>query len=203
MPITINPEWQQLAVYAVGAALLLVLLFNIPYVGRIFRALFSFAILAFCLFTLFQHAPFDPNLARLTERLGIDGQQVSGDEVRIRLSSDGHFWARAKVNGIERLMLIDSVTALSTETARRALVEEQACLFPVLLRTANGSVRASTGNVERLELGGIEARDLKVVISPALGRIDILGMNFLSELASWRVEGRTLILVPREGGGEG
>src|SRR3546814_2940963 len=45
-------------------------------------------------------------------------------------------------------------------------------------------------------LGGITARDLKVVISPALGDIDVLGMNFLSQLASWRVEGRTLILVP-------
>src|SRR3546814_4577440 len=42
-------------------------------------------------------------------------------------------------------------------------------------------------------LGGITARDLKVAISPALGDIDVLGMNFLSQLASWRVEGRTLI----------
>src|SRR3546814_12173135 len=45
-------------------------------------------------------------------------------------------------------------------------------------------------------LGGITARDLKVALSPALGDIDVLGMNFLSQLASWRVEGRTLILVP-------
>ena len=40
------------------------------------------------------------------------------------------------------------------------------------------------------------------MISPALGTIDILGMNFLSQLASWRVEDRTLILVPRAAGEE-
>ena len=41
MPITTNPEWQQLAIYAVAGALLLFVLFRIPYVGRFFRALFS------------------------------------------------------------------------------------------------------------------------------------------------------------------
>src|SRR3546814_19468098 len=66
------------------------------------------------------------------------------------------------------------------------------------MRTANGTVRAETGVVDRLDLGGIEASNLKVVISPALGTIDVLGMNFLSQLASWRVEGRTLILIPHK-----
>jgi aspartyl protease family protein len=65
------------------------------------------------------------------------------------------------------------------------------------MRTANGTVRAAAGTVERLEIGGIEARRLKVVISSGLGDTDVLGMNFLSELSSWRVEGRTLILVPK------
>ena len=39
-------------------------------------------------------------------------------------------------------------------------------------------------------------RDLAVVVSPAFGDIDVLGMNFLSRLKSWRVEGQTLILTP-------
>jgi len=38
---------------------------------------------------------------------------------------------------------------------------------------------------------------LKAVISPALGPVDILGMNFLSQMESWRVEGRVLILTPK------
>lgn len=60
MPITTNPEWLQLALYAAGAALLLILLFNIPYVGRVLRGLVSFALLAFCLFVIFQRLPSTP-----------------------------------------------------------------------------------------------------------------------------------------------
>jgi aspartyl protease family protein len=51
--------------------------------------------------------------------------------------------------------------------------------------------------VRDLKLGDIVARDLPVVVSPAFGDTDVLGMNFLSQLKSWRVEGRTLILTPK------
>ena len=201
MSVSTIPEWQQLALYAVGAALALVVLFNIPFLGRIFRSLFSVAILAFMVFVLLQQAPYDPTLSRWTERLGLSTQQVVGDEVRIRLASDGHFWARVTINGNEQRMMIDSgatITALSAETARQAGVGKELAIAPVMLRTANGVVRADTGTVERLQIEGIEARNLKVVISPAFGGTSVLGMNFLSQLASWRVEKDTLVLVPAE-----
>ena len=191
---------QDLAIYAVGAALILVILFKIPYVGRVFRALFSFALLAFGIFLVLQQAPFDPNLSRITASLGLDRQEVVGDEVRIPMGRDGHFWAKVKLNGTERRMLVDSgatVTALSEATANEAGVEADATLVPLLMKTANGTVRADAGTLDRLTIGAIEARGLKVVISPALGDTDILGMNFLSQLQSWRVEDRTLILSPR------
>ena len=201
MSVSTIPEWQQLALYAVGAALALVVLFNIPFLGRIIRSLFSVAILAFMVFVLLQQAPYDPTLSRWTERLGLSTQQVVGDEVRIRLASDGHFWARVTINGNEQRMMIDSgatITALSAETARQAGVGKELAIAPVMLRTANGVVRADTGTVERLQIEGIEARNLKVVISPAFGGTSVLGMNFLSQLASWRVEKDTLVLVPAE-----
>lgn len=201
MSVSTIPEWQQLALYAVAAALALVVLFNIPFLGRIIRSLFSVAILAFMVFVLLQQAPYDPTLSRWTERLGLSTQQVVGDEVRIRLASVGHFWARVTINGNEQRMMIDSgatITALSAETARQAGVGKELAIAPVMLRTANGVVRADTGTVERLQIEGIEARNLKVVISPAFGGTSVLGMNFLSQLASWRVEKDTLVLVPAE-----
>lgn len=194
-----NPEWQQLAVYAVGAAVILIIVFRIPYVGRVLSTLFSIGMLALCLFLVFQQAPYIPGMARVTESLGIDGQAVAGDEVRIRMSPDGHFWARATINGLEQRMLIDSgatITALSDRTARAASVDVRPNVVPLILRTANGTVRATTATVDTLRLGAITARNLNVVTTPALGDTDVLGMNFLSQLASWRVEGRTLILVP-------
>ena len=196
-----NLSAQTLAIYAVGAALVLVILFKIPYVGRVFRALFSFALLAVGIFLILQQAPFDPNLSRLTASLGLDKQQVVGEEVRIQMGRDGHFWAEVELNGIEQRMLVDSgatVTALSQTTAAKAGVTADATLVPLIMKTANGTVRADAGTLERLTIVTIEARKLKVVISPGLGDTDVLGMNFLSALKSWRVEGRTLILVPED-----
>lgn len=193
------PDWTQIVLYAVGGALLLMLLFRLPVVGRALRFLFSLALLAAALFILVQQAPFHPQLGRMSERLGLDPQVVSGREVRIRMSADGHFWASATLNGVKRRMLIDSgatVTAISEKTAAAAGVDFEAGLAPVVLKTANGMAPARTGSIEELRLGNILARDLKVVVSPTLGDLDVIGMNLLSKLASWRVEGRTLVLVP-------
>ena len=206
MSIATLPQWQHVALYAVGAAIVLTLVFRIPFIGRLLRALFSLAILAACLFMLFQQAPFDPRIAKLTERLGLDSQSVAGTEVRIRMSPDGHFWARATIDGVERRMLVDSgatITALSSRTAQRASIDLGQSLIPVMMRTANGTVRAETGRIRLLRLGDIEARDLPVVVTPALGEVDILGMNFLTQLESWRVEGRTLIMMPGKVSGDG
>jgi aspartyl protease family protein len=199
MPIATAPDWQQIALYAVGGALLLMILFRLPVVGRLLRFAFSLGLAALALFLLLQQAPYQPELARLTGAFGLDSQQVAGGEVRIRMAADGHFWADATLNGVRRRMLIDSgatVTAISDRTAAAAGVDSETGLVPVILKTANGLARARTGSVEALHLGNIVARDLKVVVSPAFGDLDVIGMNFLSRLESWRVEGRTLILVP-------
>ena len=199
MPVSTVPEWQHLAIYAVGAALILMLLARVPVLGKIVRFGFSLALLAFFIFILMQQAPYHPGLARLTGQLGLDSQTVAGKGLRVPMSSDGHFWVTASINGVKRRMLIDSgatVTAISTRTARAAGIDTGSSLTPVVLRTENGAAPAETGTIDELRAGNIVARNLKVVTSPGLGDLDVLGMNFLSKLESWRVEGGTLILVP-------
>jgi aspartyl protease family protein len=194
-----TPEWQHFALYALGAAVIIMALQRIPVIGRLIRVVFSLGLLAFLIFVVLQQAPYQPELARLTQSLGLDDQQVAGKELRVRMSPDGHFWALASVNGIQRRMLIDSgatVTAVSSQTAREAKIDAGTGLAPVVLRTANGAARAETGSIDELRVGNIVAHNLKVVTSPGLGNLDVLGMNFLSKLESWRVEGRTLVLVP-------
>jgi aspartyl protease family protein len=65
------------------------------------------------------------------------------------------------------------------------------------LTTANGMVFARTSSVAKLELGSIIAKDLRVVVAPEFGDTDVLGMNFLSRLKSWRVEDSMLVLEPK------
>jgi len=196
---TAFPEWQHLALYAVGAALIVMLLQRIPVVGRIIRFAISLGLFAFLIFILLQQAPYQPELSRLTTRLGLDNQQVSGRELQVKMAPDGHFWVIANINGVKARMLVDSgatVTALSQQTAQEASVETGTGIAPVMLRTANGVAPAKTGSIEELKVGNIVARNLRIVTAPGLGELDVLGMNFLSRLDSWRVEGQTLILVP-------
>lgn len=142
---------------------------------------------------------FDPYLARIASALKLEDQTVSGKETRIRMAPDGHFWARVRLDGVPRRMLVDSgatVTALSSGTAEAAGLKVRKSMFPMIIQTANGSIPAEVSEVQELTLGDVAARDLPVVVSPAFGETDVLGMNFLSRLKSWRVEGRTLILTP-------
>ena len=167
---------------------------------RVVTMLASWGVLiALLLFVVAQRGRFDPVMARLSSLLKLDDQEVVGQEVRVRMAADGHFWATARLGGVSRRMLIDSgatVTALSTQTAAAMGLEVSKPMFPLLIQTANGQISAETATVGELKLGNVTARDLPVVVSPAFGDTDVLGMNFLSRLKSWRVEGRTLILTP-------
>ena len=157
------------------------------------------ALIVLLLFLVGQRGKFDPYLSRVAAILKLDDQQVVGKEVRIAMSGDGHFWARVRIGGVDRRMLVDSgatITALSTRTASAAGLKVERPIFPLLIQTANGQISADTADVPELRLGNIVARDLSVVVSPAFGETDVLGMNFLSRLKSWRVEGRTLVLTP-------
>jgi len=126
-------------------------------------------------------------------------QSVVGSEVRIPMADDGHFWARATINGVERVMLVDSgatITALSTTTAAAAKIDLDGMAPPAVVSTANGSVTGRSASIAKLQVGGITATDLPTIVAPEFGDQDVLGMNFLSRLKSWRVEGKTLILTP-------
>ena len=125
-------------------------------------------------------------------------QRVSGGETRIRQDADGHFYADAEIDGVKRRMLIDSgatTTALSVGTAKALGLDLNESPFAALIQTANGRVAADTARVKELSVGSIRMRDLGVVVSPAFGDTDVLGMNFLSRLASWHVDGQTLVMT--------
>ncbi|MEH6700472.1 retropepsin-like aspartic protease family protein [Parasphingorhabdus sp.] len=133
------------------------------------------------------------------EVTGSHQQIVIGDTLRIRQSADGHFWANATVNQLPVRFLIDSgatTTAMTLRTAQNAGIEISDSPFPIILSTANGSVEAQRGQIQSLRIGSMVAKDLPVVVAEEFGDANVIGMNFLSELKSWRVEGREMILEP-------
>lgn len=120
-----------------------------------------------------------------------------GAELRIPMSIDGHFWIEGRINGEPVKFLIDSgatMTTIGTQTARRAAV----AVSPTpdqIVRTGNGIIQVSSGRARRLEVGSIERTDFAVHVAGE-DELNVLGMNFLSSLRRWGVEGRWLVLVP-------
>ncbi|HEU0067006.1 MAG TPA: TIGR02281 family clan AA aspartic protease [Sphingomonas sp.] len=172
---------------------------RVPVLGTLVSLVTWVGVIGLLIVALGQQSTISPYLDRAMRALKIGGQEVVGTDLHIRMAPDGHFWVRARFGGVERRMLIDSgatQTALSTATAAAAGLTVRDPAIPILMRTANGTVVAQTATIPELRMGSIVARDLAVVVAPGLGDTDVIGMNLLSRLKSWRVEEQVLILVP-------
>jgi len=133
---------------------------------------------------------------RLLVETGGGVEQRAPGEVRIRQALDGHFWVTAEVNGQSVRFLVDSgatTTSLSRDTAERVGIVPSSG-FQAMVQTANGVVMVDRGRAGTIAVGGIARRDVAVHISEAFGDTNVIGMNFLSTLSGWSVEGRTLVL---------
>jgi len=144
---------------------------------------------------------FRDDLGYVAQRLRSEatGEPVTaGREVRIPMAIDGHFWVDARLNGQKVKFLVDSgatMTTIGTETARQAGIEASPQRNQIV-RTGNGIIKVATGRADTLEVGPIERQGMNVHIAGTDADLNVLGMNFLSSLQRWGVEGRWLILEP-------
>ena len=142
---------------------------------------------------------FRDDFGYLAQRLKAEavGTPVNeGRETRIPMAIDGHFWVNARVNGHDVKFLVDSgatMTTVDRETAEEAgiQVSQRRDQF---VRTGNGVIRVSSGRADELSVGDIVRRDVGVQVADN-DDLNVLGMNYLSTLSRWGVEGRWLILV--------
>jgi aspartyl protease family protein len=122
---------------------------------------------------------------------------LQGRETRIPMAIDGHFWVDGKVNGQDIKFLVDSgatMTTIDLPTAERAGVS-MSPRADEYVRTGNGIIRVRSGRADTLKVGGITRSDVGVQIADN-DDLNVLGMNFLSSLSRWGVEGRWLVLEP-------
>jgi aspartyl protease family protein len=61
------------------------------------------------------------------------------------------------------------------------------------VRTGNGFIKVARGTAQQLEIATIERDNIRLHIVDG-DDMNVLGMNFLSTLTRWSVEGRWLIL---------
>jgi aspartyl protease family protein len=142
---------------------------------------------------------FRDNLGWVAQRLKAEavGTPVEqGRETRIPMAIDGHFWVTAKLNGRAVKFLVDSgatTTTIDLDTAKAAGVKVSA-RRDQYVRTGNGVIRVSSGRADDLTIGGITRRNVGLEIADN-DDLNVLGMNYLSSLSRWGVEGRWLVMV--------
>lgn len=141
---------------------------------------------------------FRDDLGYLGQRLKteVTGEPIAvGATLRVPMALDGHFWVEARINGRPVKFLVDSGATMTTIGRRTA----EAANVPIkktedqLVRTGNGVIRVGLGTADTLTIDTIERRRVGLHVSDNED-INVLGMNFLSSLRRWGVEGRWLVL---------
>ena len=142
---------------------------------------------------------FRDNIGWVAQRLKAEavGTPVEqGRETRIPMAVDGHFWVDAKLNGHNVKFLVDSGATTTTIDRRTAKstgvkVSDKRDLY---VRTGNGVVRVASGQADELTIGGVTRHNVTLEVTDNED-LNVLGMNYLSSLTRWGVEGRWLVLV--------
>ena len=120
---------------------------------------------------------------------------IEGEELRIPQAIDGHFYINAMLNGKKVRFLVDSGATMTT-IGRKTAAESGVWVSNQrnqMVRTGNGIMQVASGRAESLDIGPITRTDVGLHVADG-DDLNVLGMNYLSSLKRWGVEGRWLIL---------
>lgn len=128
-----------------------------------------------------------------SEAVGAPVEQAG--QLRIPQAIDGHFYLDAEINGAKVRFLVDSgatMTTIGRRTAERADIVVSGRRDQIV-RTGNGMMRVASGRAAQFDIGPIRRSDVGLHVADS-DELNVLGMNYLSSLKRWGVEGRWLIL---------
>jgi aspartyl protease family protein len=121
----------------------------------------------------------------------------SGTE-ELKAAPDGHYYARAEVNGREIDVMVDtgaSMVALTYEDAEEAGLRLRPADFTSQVSTANGVAAVAPVTLDRVSIGRITVRNVRAAVCER-GRLErtLLGMSFLSKLDGVGISQGRLVL---------
>src|SRR3954453_12871159 len=169
----------QVAYYALGVILLLssLLAMRLP-LGKALKMILAWAGIFAAFFVLFA---FRGEFQQFGQRLraeALGSPEADGQEMRIPIGDDGHFWIEASINGHSERFLIDSgasVTTISRDMAQEAGVPTDGRRWVV--ETANGAAPIIQASADRLQVGTISRTDFPIDKNER-DQTNVLGMHF-------------------------
>lgn len=116
-----------------------------------------------------------------------------------RRGRDGHFQIDGKINGAEVTMIFDtgaSAMVLTSADARKAGIDTASLRFDIPVSTANGTGRAASVLLDRIEIGSIVRERVRAFVAEAEALdTSLLGMSFLETLSRYAVSSNSLELT--------
>lgn len=122
---------------------------------------------------------------------------LSGDTV-LQRQPDGHFYASVQIDSRDYRLLVDtgaSMVALTGEDAEAIGLSWSDADLREIGRGASGPVYGVPAMIERIELGGFEARNVRAAIVPEGLDVSLLGQSFLAQLPGVRIDGDRMMLA--------
>jgi aspartyl protease family protein len=125
------------------------------------------------------------------------GGQARGDSIVFRKQTDGHFYARADVNGTPITFAVDtgaSTIALTRADAMRIGLDPAKLAYDQITMTANGTARMSGVRLRTVIIGGRQFDDVAASVIDTDLDVSLMGMSFLSQFGRLIMQGDQLIL---------
>lgn len=144
-------------------------------------------------------------VARVSTELAPPGTALTVEDaprgqtaVKIRRRGDGHFSARADVNGQTITLMVDtgaSTVVLKPSDAQKLGIDTNSLSFTVPVQTANGTTYAAPVRLKRISVGPIKVENVEALVAkPGNLKESLLGMSFLRRLRSYEFSGEFLTL---------
>jgi aspartyl protease family protein len=119
--------------------------------------------------------------------------------VTLKANRNGHFYARANINGRSVAVLVDTGATgvfLSYDDAREIGITPNKSEYTIRTRTANGIGRAAPVTLDHVRIDSVEVCNVRGVIAePGALHVTLLGMEFIRGLSRFELRGQELVLV--------
>lgn len=118
---------------------------------------------------------------------------------QITKDSDGHFWAKAAVDGHDVRFLVDTgatAVSLSMADAQRLGIDTSKLTYDYNVITADGRTRAASVKLASVAIAGAKVRDVDALVIEKGLENSLLGMSYLGRLSRFEATPDALILHP-------
>jgi aspartyl protease family protein len=112
-------------------------------------------------------------------------------------AADGHFWARADVDGADVRFLVDtgaSVVMLTPADAERLGVDPKELRYTRPVATAAGDQRGAAVMLDHVAIAGARVDHVEAMVIPKGLPASLLGMSYLGRLSSFKATPQSLVL---------